>query len=71
MPHVCFALSCAVGCTEEENMAGWEQLSWYPIVCMMYKCMCECVCDLFLWFFAIFIGLVISLSNSSPLTEGP
>lgn len=39
VPHVCFALSCAVGCTEEENMAGWEQLSWYPIVCMiLFSC---------------------------------
>lgn len=33
MPHVCFAPSCAVGCSEEENTAGWEQLSWHP------KCM--------------------------------
>lgn len=32
VPHVCFALSCAVGCTEEENMAGWGQLSRYPVV---------------------------------------
>lgn len=35
VPHVCFAPSCAAGCTEEENTAGWEQLSCYPIVRMI------------------------------------
>lgn len=43
MPHVCFALSCAVGCTEEENMAGLEQLSRRPIVCVIVR-VCVCVC---------------------------
>ena len=57
MPHVCFALSCAVGRTEEENMAGWEQLSWCPIVCMI-------VCLIFCGSFSIF------QSSVSPPTEG-
>ena len=48
MPHVCFALSCAVGCTEEENMAGLEQLSRRPIVCVIVcVCVCVCVCEPF------------------------
>lgn len=34
MPHVCFALSCAVGCIEGEKRAGQKQLSWYSIVCV-------------------------------------
>ena len=44
VPHVCFALSCAVGCTEEENMAGLEPLSRRPIVCVI---VCACVWTFF------------------------
>lgn len=33
MPHVCSALSCAVGCVEEEKMAGPNH--GIPIVCMI------------------------------------